>query len=204
MSTPQRRRPGSASPIKLTALVEEVRTSPIEPASPAVTSPVAESVAPPAAPIAPIAPVMTPAVEEVPVADVAIENTAVETMAEPAAAEPAPAAALPAGSPVVQSTVQPASPAVAQPIAAPVAPPAEVPESIEKKATTLGLRIGLKKRAETAVLRTGGFEGGYTSLTALVEGAMERELVRLANEFNNGQPFPTNTGTFRQGRPLGS
>jgi hypothetical protein len=191
MSTPQRRRPGSASPIKLTALVEEVRTSPIEPASPAVTSPVAESVAPPAAPIAPIAPVMTPAVEEVPVADVAIENTAVETMAEPAAAEPAPAAALPAGSPVVQSTVQPASPAVAQPIAAPVAPPAEVPESIEK-------------RAETAVLRTGGFEGGYTSLTALVEGAMERELVRLANEFNNGQPFPTNTGTFRQGRPLGS
>lgn len=74
----------------------------------------------------------------------------------------------------------------------------------EKKAVTFGLRTSLKKRAETAVLRTAGYEGGYNSMAALVDGALERELARLAVEFNNGEPFPRNVGGFRQGRPLGS
>lgn len=77
-------------------------------------------------------------------------------------------------------------------------------ESAEKKAVTFALRTSLKKRAETAVLRTAGYEGGYKSMAALVEGALERELERLAVEFNDGEPFPQNTGGFRQGRPLGS
>ena len=81
---------------------------------------------------------------------------------------------------------------------------AESVESDEKKAVTFGLRTSLKKRAETAVLRTAGYEGGYNSMAALVDGALERELVRLAIEFNNGEPFPRNVGGFRQGRPLGS
>jgi hypothetical protein len=81
---------------------------------------------------------------------------------------------------------------------------AETMESDEKKAVTFGLRTSLKKRAETAVLRTAGYEGGYNSMAALVDGALERELARLSIEFNNGEPFPRNPGGFRQGRPLGS
>nr|WP_255453881.1 GMC oxidoreductase [Cryobacterium sp. Hz9] len=62
----------------------------------------------------------------------------------------------------------------------------------------------LKKCAETAVHRTAGYEGGYSAMAALVDGALERELARPAVEFNNGEPFPRNVGGFRQGRPLGS
>jgi hypothetical protein len=103
-----------------------------------------------------------------------------------------------------KQTATPAAPV--PPAAAPVeaAAVAELVESDERKAVTFGLRVSLKKRAETAVLRTAGYQGGYTSMAALVEGALERELERLALEFNNGEPFPRNTGGFRQGRPLGS
>ncbi|MCI4659558.1 hypothetical protein [Cryobacterium zhongshanensis] len=99
--------------------------------------------------------------------------------------------------------LQPEVVAAPAPVIAPVPVPVQV-ESDEKKSVTFGLRMSLKKRAETAVLRTAGYEGGYTSMTALVEGALEREIERLAIEFNNGEPFPRNNGGFRQGRPLGS
>ena len=82
----------------------------------------------------------------------------------------------------------------------------DVPEPArrtEKKAVTFAIRTSLKKRAETAVLQTAGYQGGYTSFAALVEGALERELARLATEFNDSVPFPCNAGSFRQGRPLG-
>ena len=97
-----------------------------------------------------------------------------------------------------------ALPAAPSPTPTSSAPSADAVESDEKKAVTFGLRTSLKKRAETAVLRTAGYEGGYASMTALVDGALERELARLAVEFNNGEPFPRNVGGFRQGRPLGS
>ena len=128
MTVPTRRRPGSASPIRLVPEVEEVRTPPATELPPAVLSP-------------------TPTSSE---------------------------------------------------------SSADAVESDEKKAVTFGLRTSLKKRAETAVLRTAGYEGGYTSMAALVDGALERELARLAVEFNGGEPFPRNVGGFRQGRPLGS
>lgn len=98
-------------------------------------------------------------------------------------------------------TAAPVAPSAAPVEAAAVADPVE---SDEKKAVTFGLRTSVKKRAETAVLRTAGYQGGYKSMAALVEGALERELERLALEFNNGEPFPRNAGGFRQGRPLGS
>ncbi len=66
------------------------------------------------------------------------------------------------------------------------------------------LRAGLKKRAQTAVLRTAGVPGGYKSFAALIDGALERELTRLADELNDGAPYEPNTGEFRTGRPLGS
>ena len=111
-------------------------------------------------------------------------------------------------SPIEEPSQQPSTPTPKAPVptTAPVAavPMVEPAESDEKKAVTFALRTSLKKRAETAVLRTAGYQGGHKSMAALVEGALERELERLALEFNNGEPFPQNTGGFRQGRPLGS
>jgi hypothetical protein len=77
-------------------------------------------------------------------------------------------------------------------------------ESDARKAVTYTIHVALKKSAETAVLRTTGYPGGYTSMNALIEGAITHELARLADEFNNGDPFPPNPGNLRRGRPLGS
>lgn len=109
-------------------------------------------------------------------------------------------------SPVEEPAQSITEPAPSAQVTAPAtaAPMVEPVESAEKKAVTFTLRTSLKKRAETAVLRTAGYEGGYKSMAALVEGALERELARLAVEFNDGKSFPQNTGGFRQGRPLGS
>jgi hypothetical protein len=83
-------------------------------------------------------------------------------------------------------------------------PPHRQEEDRAKEQTSLQLRRSLKRRAQTAVLRTGGYEDGYRSFASLVEGALERELSRLEAEFNAGQPFPENEGGFRTGRPMGS
>jgi hypothetical protein len=70
--------------------------------------------------------------------------------------------------------------------------------------TTVTVRESLKKRAQTAVLRTAALPDGYKSFAALVDGALERELERLAGEHNGGVPFEPNAGAFRTGRPFGS
>lgn len=133
MSAPNRRRPGTASPIKLVPSVEEVHTA--------------------------------PAIDEPSVVRTAPEQGSKR-----------------------EDTLT----------------PVESSERDEKRAVTFSLRTSLKKRAETAVLQTAGHSGGYASMTALVEGAIERELARLSIEFNGGEPFLQNQGGFRQGRPLGS
>lgn len=71
-----------------------------------------------------------------------------------------------------------------------------------KVSRTFLIRLSQVKAAETAVLRTGGLPGGYKSMTALMNAALARELERLANEFNDGAPFPPNAAEFRVGRPL--
>ncbi|GGI42864.1 hypothetical protein GCM10010988_41170 [Cnuibacter physcomitrellae] len=112
--------------------------------------------------------------------------------------------------PTIEATPEPsvagesgpaAQPARAKAPARKAAPKVLVPDP--KIPTTLAIRQSLKKKAETAVLSTSRFEGGYVSLSALVEGALVRELERLAEEFNEGQPFEENDGGFRQGRPAG-
>lgn len=86
--------------------------------------------------------------------------------------------------------------------------PAAAPEMFippnMKQPVTINLRTALKLRAETAVLRTGHLPGGYRSQVKLIEAALEQELTRLEAEFNNGELFPPNVGSFRTGRPLGS
>lgn len=76
--------------------------------------------------------------------------------------------------------------------------------SAKNPSTTVSLKMdnALIAQAKTAVLRTAGSEGGYKSFVALVQGAVERELQRLAKEFNDGAPFEKHEGEFRRGRPL--
>jgi hypothetical protein len=78
-----------------------------------------------------------------------------------------------------------------------------MPTEDAKIARTFLMPRTLVKTAETAVLRTGGLPGGYRSMTALVNGALARELERLANEFNDSEPYPPNGAEFRVGRPIG-
>lgn len=83
------------------------------------------------------------------------------------------------------------------------APPVASSEDVTVATTTL-LRRSLKLQAQSAVLRTQSEAGGYRSFAQLVNGALERELVRLAAEYNEGVPFKENPGPFRTGRPFTS
>jgi len=112
----------------------------------------------------------------------------VEPTAAVAPAEPAPVASLPK-KPRKQAP-------------APAVPPASDYDD-GKTTVTVSIRTSLKKRAEMAVLSTAIHPGGQRSLAGLIEYAMERELERLAQEFNDGEPFKPNAGGFRQGRPFG-
>lgn len=123
---------------------------------------------------------------------------------EPALAtvkEPAEAASESEATVGEQATPRPKKPGSRQPR---LPEPGADEDANAKVPTTLQLRAWIRQRAQTAVLRTAGLEGGYTSMQAFVEGAMLRELERLQREFNNGEPYPPNQQGFRTGRPLGS
>lgn len=91
----------------------------------------------------------------------------------------------------------------------PRAPEREVPSTVPASAdddrtvavTTL-LRRSLKLQAQTAVLRTQQEPDGYRSFAQFVNAAIERELQRLAAEYNDEVPFEQNPGPFRTGRPF--
>lgn len=182
MTGPARRRPGGASPL-LPVSVEAIQTTPhIEEPDSSIESQEATTPA-----LSLVSPQSSPA----PAPPAASENLEVEPAtftveAQGVAAAQAPT--LPASSTAPAMSVRGDYPA----------------ELDEKKQATLNLRRILKARAETVVLRTAGFEGGYSSWNSFVEGALERELQRMADKFNHGEPFPPNNGSFRQGRPLGS
>ena len=150
----------------------------------------------------------------------------VEQIATPATAEPQPTVDSPA--PTVTSPTAPAPAGAAETEDATAAPkaragkarsprreaavdePTSVPRPVTDEADdvlmsrTFQFRESLIRRAETAVLRTGGLEGGPRSMKALLNDALERELRRLEDEYNDGAPFPPNRGRFRTGRPIGS
>lgn len=176
MTGPARRRPGGTSP--LLPAVETIRTTPHLDDDPSTAAP---------------AETATPAL------------SLMDAQPQTQAAEPAPAS-VSAPTPSFEPSLPPAPAAQPTTLNAPsMSPHGNYPAELdERKQSTLNLRRILKARAETVVLRTGGFEGGYNSWNAFVEGALERELQRMADEFNNGEPFPPNAGGFRQGRPLGS
>lgn len=115
-----------------------------------------------------------------------------------------PKAAIPAPAPAtaLRATEQPPAP-TATTSTGPDEAAAFVQENA-KTSVTMDLFTRLKVRADTAVLRTAGLPGGYRSRSQLINAAIEAELIRLEAEFNNGQEFPPNLGSFRTGRPLGS
>jgi len=80
--------------------------------------------------------------------------------------------------------------------------PRDVPAEDVTVATTTLLRRSLKLQAQTAVLQTQSEAEGYRSFAQLVNGALERELRRLSDEYNGGVPFRENPGRFRTGRPF--
>ncbi|MBE9924869.1 hypothetical protein G8C93_03050 [Cellulosimicrobium cellulans] len=144
---------------------------------------------------------LTPRVE--PIATPAVPAPAVQQPAEPAA----PAA------PTDQPDNRPeARPAAMTPRRAPIQrqraaepePSVQAAVGTAMISRTFRFREALIRRAETAVLRTAGLDGGHVSMTALLNTALERELARLEDELNAGEPFPANRGEFRRGRPIGS
>lgn len=139
----------------------------------------------------------------------------VEEIQTPTAAEPAPAPTPPAASePAPEAVSDKPAPAAkrartgqssarrASALAAVPSLPADDDNTTVPK--TIQIRTSLALRAQTAVLRTAPEAGGYRSFAALVNGAIEHELERLAAEFNAGEPFEPNRGGFRTGRPFGS
>ncbi len=144
---------------------------------------------------------LTPRVE--PIATPAVPAPAVQQPAEPAA----PAA--PTDQPDNRPEARPAAttprraPAQRQRAAEPE-PSVQAVVGTAMISRTFRFREALIRRAETAVLRTAGLDGGHVSMTALLNTALERELARLEDELNAGEPFPANRGEFRRGRPIGS
>ena len=96
--------------------------------------------------------------------------------------------------------------------AAPVAPaPSPEPQALptppaaasdETKSVTVKLSSNIIGKAKSAVLATSGKPGGHRSFAGLVQAAVEREVQRLAEEFNDGQPYESHQGEFRRGRPF--
>ncbi len=144
---------------------------------------------------------LTPRVE--PIATPAVAAPVVQPPAEPAA----PAA--PSERPDLRTEDSPAAttrrPARAQrPRVTEPEPPVQAAVGTAMISRTFRFQEALIRRAETAVLRTAGLDGGHVSMTALLNTALERELARLEDELNAGEPFPANRGEFRRGRPIGS
>lgn len=206
MAGPERKRPGSSSPILLAAAMEQPRIADT-----------AEPVAEPAATALRIvdeAATVTPATREPEAAPQEVTQTepAAELTTSPPVEE-SPSAVPTDSAPVATSSVTaapaPASPAPAStpPTSAtppaPEAPAVFIPENA-KTSINMDLLTRLKLRADTAVLRTSGLPGGYRSRGQLINAAIEAELIRLEELFNNGEEFPPNMGSFRTGRPLGS
>lgn len=67
---------------------------------------------------------------------------------------------------------------------------------------TMNVRENTISMMKTAVKKTRGHPGGAETMTALVNAALERELQRLADEFNGGEPFPPSHDNLQPGRPL--
>ena len=103
----------------------------------------------------------------------------------------------------INTGAQAAPPVQVAPAPEPQAPPAPpAAASDETKSVTVKLSSSVIGKAKSAVLQTSGKPGGHRSFAGLVQAAVEREVQRLAEEFNDGQPYESHQGEFRRGRPF--
>lgn len=103
----------------------------------------------------------------------------------------------------INTGVQAAPPVQVAPAPQPQAPPTPpAAASDETKSVTVKLSSSVIGKAKSAVLQTSGKPGGHRSFAGLVQAAVEREVQRLAEEFNDGQPYESHQGEFRRGRPF--
>jgi len=94
--------------------------------------------------------------------------------------------------------------------------PADPPKRTAKKAATPVPRgqvagkeklqpyvsIEIAEAARNAVVATTPYEGGYQSISDLIEDAIAEKVQRLQRKFNNGEPFPTRPKRrLKTGRP---
>lgn len=214
-SEPRRQRPGASSALKLEPLVEPVNI-PLNntPETPEPAHEATEPAAPETSPEAPAEAPLAASPEQSPPAAAGPspldagsgEPDESETALQDAGAQPesvTEAVTLTSGGSELETQVAAPAPEPKAEAAHVPAPEVYIPPNM-KQPVTINMRTALKLRAETAVLRTGHLPGGYRSQVMLIEAALERELTRLETEFNNGEPFPPNVGSFRTGRPLGS
>ena len=63
------------------------------------------------------------------------------------------------------------------------------------------IRDKLYQQARTAILQLGAQGKEPASISALLDGALERELKRLAKKHRDGRPWPKHQGRLPGGRP---
>jgi hypothetical protein len=81
------------------------------------------------------------------------------------------------------------------------APKAEKPAAGRKRKITVYWRESLLEEARSAVLALGSEGLEPSNLSQLFDGALERELERLRELYNDGRPFPPYRSRLPGGRP---
>jgi hypothetical protein len=88
-------------------------------------------------------------------------------------------------------------------------PPAQPPAAAVPRGQVAGkeklqpyISIPVAEAARNAVVATTPFEGGYQSISDLIEDAIREKVQRLQRKFNNGDPFPERPRKrLKTGRP---
>jgi len=75
----------------------------------------------------------------------------------------------------------------------------ERPAKIERRQITVYLRTQLYQQARAAIVELGKREVGPPSISAMLDRALERELQRLAEQYNDGEPWPLHKGRLPGG-----
>ena len=75
------------------------------------------------------------------------------------------------------------------------------PASSKRRRVTVYIREELHQQARAAILELGAQGKEPASISALLDGALERELQRLAKKHRSGEPWPEHQGRLPGGRP---
>jgi post-segregation antitoxin (ccd killing protein) len=96
---------------------------------------------------------------------------------------------------------QEAPTAKAAPAPSPASAEEATPPTPHRRRITVYVRSDLYAQARAAVLDLGAEGKEPASISALLEGALDRELKRLAKKHRDGEPWPEHRGRLPGGRP---